>query len=57
MHEFSLNELHLLPVPALPCVLAVHVLPNASRRGGGKVFQAFTDVTCKWGKLRHGAVQ
>lgn len=27
MHEFSLNELHLLPVPALPCArFALHAL-------------------------------
>lgn len=33
MHEFSLNELHLLPVPALPCarfaLRALHYFPVA----------------------------
>lgn len=37
MHELSSNELHLLPVPALPCAgFAVHVLPRAPWHGGGE---------------------
>lgn len=57
MHELSLNELPLLPVPALPCSAWRLQYVYFPRHGGGRVFGTFAEVACKWGKLRHGVVR